>query len=100
MEDEMAQFARVATFEFDEAALEALLGRIRSEGMPEGVPAKRVTVLADRSAGKVVVAVRFDSEADLRTGSATLDAMSPPDVGSRRRVSVDEYEVVLEQEAP
>jgi hypothetical protein len=100
MEDEMAQFARVATFEFDEAALEALLARIRSEGMPEGVPATRVTVLADRAAGKVVVAVRFDSEEDLRTGSAALDAINPPDVGSRRRVSVDEYEVVLEHEAP
>jgi hypothetical protein len=100
MEDEMSQYARVATFEFDEAALEALLTRIRSEGMPEGVPAKRVTILADRAAGKVVVAVRFDSEEDLRTGSATLDAMSPPDVGNRRRVSVDTYEVVLEQQAP
>ncbi len=96
----MTQFARVATFEFDEAALEALLARIRSEGVPEGVPAKRVTVLADRSAGKVVVAVRFDSEEDLRTGSAALEAMSPPEVGTRRRVSVDTYEVVLEQEAP
>ena len=96
----MTQFARVATFEFDEAALEALLARIRSEGVPEGVPAKRVTVLADRSAGKVVVDVRFDSEEDLRTGSAALEAMSPPEVGTRRRVSVDTYEVVLEQEAP
>ena len=96
----MAQFARVATFEFDEAALEALLGRIRSSGMPEGVPAKRVTVLADRSAGRVLVAVRFDSEEDLRKGSATLDAMSPPEVGTRRRVSVDAYEVVFEQDAP
>ncbi len=96
----MPQFARVATFEFDEAALEALLGRIRGEGMPEGVPAKRVTVLADRAAGKVVVAVRFDSEEDLKKGSATLDAMNPPEVGTRRRVSVDTYEVVLEQESP
>jgi hypothetical protein len=95
----MAQYARVATFEFDDAALEALLDTIRRDGMPEGVPAKRVTVLADRSAGKVVVAVRFDSEEDLRKGSATLDAMSPPEVGTRRRVSVDSYEVVLEQGA-
>jgi hypothetical protein len=92
--------ARVATFEFDEAALEALLSTIRSTSMPEGVPAKRVTVLADRSAGKVVVAVRFDSEEDLKKGSATLDAMSPPEVGARRRVSVDAYEIVLEQESP
>jgi hypothetical protein len=96
----MPQFARVATFEFDETALEALLGRIRSEGMPEGVPAKRVTVLADRAAGKVVVAVRFDSKADLEKGSATLHAMNPPEVGNRRRVAVDAYEVVLEIDSP
>jgi hypothetical protein len=95
----MAQYARVATFEFDDAALEALLERIRGTGMPEGVPAKRVTVLADRAAGKVIVAMRFDSEEDLRQGSATLDAMSPPEVGSRRRVSVEAFEVVLEQDA-
>ncbi|MDP9259473.1 MAG: hypothetical protein M3Q31_23385 [Actinomycetota bacterium] len=94
----MPQFARVATFEFDDAALEALVSRIRSSGMPEGVPAKRVTILADRAAGKVVVAVRFDSEEDLKKGSAALDAMSPPEVGTRRRVSVDAYEVVLEIE--
>ncbi len=96
----MTQYARVATFEFDDEALEALVGRIRSTGMPEDVPAKRVTILADRAAGKVIVAVRFDSEEDLRKGSATLDAMNPPEVGNRRRVSVDAYEVVLEQEAP
>ena len=95
----MAQYARVATFEFDDAALEALLERMRGSGMPEGVPATRVTVLADRSAGKVIVAIRFNSEEDLRKGSATLDAMSPPEVGSRRRVSVEAYEVVLEQHA-
>ena len=93
----MAQYARVATFEFDEPALEALLDRIRGSDMPEGVPAKRVTVLADRASGKVVVAMRFDSEEDLRQGSATLDSMSPPEVGSRRRVSVESFEVMLEQ---
>lgn len=95
----MPQYARVATFEFDDAALEALLDRMRNTGMPEDVPAKRVTVLADRTAGKVVVAIRFDSEEDLRKGSATLDAMSPPEVGTRRRVSVEAYEVMLEQDA-
>jgi hypothetical protein len=100
MEDEMPQFARVATFEFDEQALEALLERIKSSGIPEGVPAKRVTVLADRAAGKAIVAIRFDSEEDLRTGSATLDAISPPEVGTRRRVNVEAYEVALEIEAP
>jgi hypothetical protein len=95
----MAQYARVATFEFDDGALDALLARIRGTDMPEGVPAKQVTVLADRSSGKVIVTMRFDSEEDLRTGSATLDAMSPPEVGTRRRISVESFEVVLEQEA-
>lgn len=95
----MAQYARVATFEFDDAALDALLGRIRDTPMPEDVPAKQVTVLADRSSGKVIITMRFDSEEDLRTGSAALDAISPPEVGTRRRVSVESFEVMLEQEA-
>ena len=101
MEDDMAEYARVVTFDADEAALEALLNEINAHGgPPEGVPAKRITVLADRSAGKVVVAVRFGSEEDLRKGAEVLEAMSPSDVGSMRRVSVDEYEVVLERQAP
>ena len=96
----MAEFARVATFEADDAALDALLSEINaSGGPPEGIPAKRITVLADRSAGKVVVAVRFASEDDLRKGAATLEAMNPPSGENIRRVSVDTYEVMLEREA-
>ena len=97
----MAEYVRVVTFEADDAALEALLGRIAADdGPPEGVPATRVTVLADRAAGQVAVAVRFGSEEDLRIGTATLEAMSPPDAGTIRRVSVGSYEVVLERDAP
>ena len=97
----MAEYARVVTFDADDAALDALLGEINAaDGPPEGVPAKRITVLADRSAGKVVVAVRFGSEEDLRRGAEAFEAMSPPDAGSMRRVSVDSYEVVLELQAP
>jgi hypothetical protein len=97
----MAEYARVVTFDADEAALEALLNEINShDGPPEGVPAKRITVLADRSAGKVVVAVRFGSEEDLRKGGEALEAMSPPAGGTIRRVSVDAYEIVLERDAP
>jgi hypothetical protein len=97
----MAEYARVVTFDADEAALEALLSEINShDGPPEGVPAKRITVLADRSAGKVVVAVRFGSEEDLRKGGEALEAMSPPAGGTIRRVSVDAYEIVLERDAP
>jgi hypothetical protein len=97
----MAEYARVVTFDADEAALDALLNEINSaDGPPEGVPATRITVLADRSAGKVLVAVRFGSEEDLRKGAEAFEAMSPPDAGSMRRVSVDSYEVVLERQAP
>jgi len=96
----MAEHARVVTFEADAAALEALIERISAvDDPPEGVPATRITVLADRAAGRVVVATRFASEEDLQVGAAALEAMSPPDVGSIRRVSVDSYEVVLERSA-
>ena len=96
----MPEYARVVTFDADSAALDALVNEIKSAGRaPEGVPAKRITVLADRAAGKVVVAIRFGSEEDLRTGAATLEGMSPPSDANMRRVSVDAYEVVLEMEA-
>lgn len=97
----MAEYARVVTFEADNEAIDALLNQINSvDGPPEGVPATRITVLTDRAAGKAVVALRFGSEADLRQGAEVLEAMSPPPAGSMRRVSVDEYEVSLERQAP
>jgi hypothetical protein len=96
----VSEYARVVTFDADSAALDALVNEIKSAGRaPEGVPAKRITVLADRAAGKVVVAIRFGSEEDLRTGAATLEGMSPPSDANMRRVSVDAYEVLLEMEA-
>jgi hypothetical protein len=97
----MPEYARVVTFDADEAALDALVKEIGShDGPPEGVPAKRIIVLADRSAGRVVVAVRFGSQEDLRKGAEALESMNPPDAGSIRRVSVEEYEVVLDRQAP
>ena len=97
----MAEFARVVTFEADEAALDALLNEINSSGgPPEGIAATRITVLADRAGGKVVVSVRFGSEEYQRKGVDDFEAMSPPDAGSMRRVSVDAYEVVLDRAAP
>ena len=95
----MPEYVRVAEFEADEAALDAMISAISEEsGPPEGVPGKSVIVLADRSAGKIRVAVRFGSEEDLRKGSAALDAMSPPEDVNVRRVSVDHFEVVLERQ--
>ncbi len=96
----MTEHVRVATFNADAAALDAVLEEINSqEGPPEGVPAKSLLVLADRSAGKAVFVARFGSEEDLKQGSETLDKMSPP-TGAMRRISVDTYEVVLDRQAP
>ena len=96
----MPDYARVVTFDADGAALDAVVSEINaSDGPPEGVPAKRITVLADRVAGKMVIAVLFGSEEDLQRGAATFEAMSPPDAGSMRRTSVTAYEVVLDRKA-
>jgi hypothetical protein len=97
----MTEYSRVTVFEADDAALDALLAEIgASDTPPADIPATQITVLADRAAGQVVVAVRFASEENLRKGAATLDAMRPPSAGSMRRVSVAEYEVALEKKAP
>ena len=96
----MAEYVRVATFDADNAALDALVAEIDAAGgAPEGLPATRIIVLADRSAGKVVVATRFGSAEDLATGSAVLEGMTPPPEGGMRRISVESYEVVLERQA-
>jgi hypothetical protein len=96
----MAEFARVVTFEADDAALDAMLSQISSaQGAPEGVKATRLTVLADRPGGRAIVSVRFGSEEDLRKGAEVFEKMSPPDTGNIRRVSVDVYEVVFDRQA-
>ncbi len=96
----MSEYARVVTFEADLAAIDAVVEEINSaDGPPPGVNAKRITVLADRAAGTLVIAVRFASEEDLTAGDAVFEAMSPPDDGTMRRVSVARYEVVLERDA-
>jgi hypothetical protein len=96
----MAEYARVVTFDADEAAIAAVVKEIESsDGPPPGVTAKKLTVLADRAAGKLVISVGFGSEEDLRKGAEVFEAMSPPAEGGMRRVSVDQYEVVLERDA-
>jgi hypothetical protein len=96
----MPDYVRVANFEGDESALDALVNQINSsDGPPEGVPAKRIIVLANRERGQISIVTRFGSQGDLQTGSATLETMSPDDA-AMRRTSVDTYEVVLERDAP
>ena len=95
----MPDYTRVVTFDADEAALEAMVKEISTaEGPPEGMNAKRITVLADRANGKVLIAVRFPSKEDLEKGAAIFEAMDPSDSGIKR-VAVDAYEIVLERDA-
>jgi hypothetical protein len=96
----MSEYVRVVDFEGDKAALDAMVSAISAEsGPPEGVPGKAITLLSDISGGKIRIVVRFGSEEDLRTGSAALEAMSPPEDINVRRVSVEQFEVVLERQA-
>jgi hypothetical protein len=96
----MSDWVRVATFEADNDAVETIVKEINSsEGPPPGIPAKSIMVLADRENGRARIVVRFDSEENLRTGSATLDGMEPPPEARMRRISVEKYEVVLERQA-
>ena len=95
----MSEYARVAIFEVDDAALDAIVAQInQTDAPPDGVPGTRITVLADRAGGKVAISVRFASEEDMATGSAVLDAMDPPENASMRRVSVDKFEVVIDKQ--
>ena len=97
----MPEYVRVATFEADNNALDAIVKEISSsEGPPPEIPGKSIMVLADRAGGKVRIVVRFGSEEDLRKGSEALDAMEPPPDANMRRVSVESFEVVLERQGP
>ncbi len=89
----------MAIFEVDDAALDAIIAQINStDAPPEGVPSTRITMLADRTGGKVAISVRFASEQDMAKGSAVLDAMDPPENTSMRRTSVDKFEVVIDKQ--
>ena len=83
----MSDWVRVATFDGDEAAARRLIEEIEKEsGPPPGIPSKSIVV-------------RFDSEENLATGSATLDGMEPPPEAGMRRISVEKLEVLLERQA-
>jgi hypothetical protein len=90
-------FARVATFEGDEAQISQMAEAIERDsqsGPPEGVPAKELLVLMGRDTAKLVAIVLFETEDDLRQGDATLNQMSPPpDASTVTRSSVEMFEV-------
>lgn len=96
-------FARVATFEGDQAEITQMAEAIRRDsesGPPEGVPAKEFLLLTGRDSGKAVGIVLFETEDDLRQGDATLNEMSPPaELGTLARRSVEMFEVAVRQRA-
>jgi hypothetical protein len=96
----MSDWVRVATFEGDEAAARRMVEEINKEpGPPPGIPAKSIMIALDRESNEIRVIVRFDSEENLRTGSATLDGMSPPEDVNMRRTRVTTAEILLERQA-
>src|SRR5215218_10066381 len=92
-------YARVVKWEGGSAdAIRESIERIQESaqsGPPEGVPSTGFTFLADPDAGRVLAIGMFETEDDLRQGSAALEQMSPPvDMGTR--VSVETYEVAAD----
>jgi hypothetical protein len=90
-------FARIATFEGDQAQISQMaetIGRDSESGPPEGVPAKELLVLTGRDSGKLMAIVLFETEDELRQGDATLNQMSPPaEVAPVARSNVEMFEV-------
>ena len=85
----MPEYVRIAEFEGDQAALDTLVNDIKShDGPPDGVPATRINVAAQRDSGKIMVVVHFASKDDLDTGNKVLDEMTPPAGATLRRTSV------------
>ena len=94
----MSEWVRVVTFNATSEGIDALVQEIeQSEGPPPGVESTRITILGDRSAGRLAVAIRFPSEEALKAGGAVLEGMNPPEGVVRE--SVEELEVLLERTA-
>ena len=90
--------ARVATFEHDDVdkMVEAIRRDVESGSRPPGLEgAKGIMVMVDRTKGKSMGVVLFDSEEALKQGDEALNQMTPGE-GSRR-TSVEFYEVPIQQ---
>jgi hypothetical protein len=94
----MSEWTRVVTFNATSDGIDALVQQIsEADGPPPGVDSARITVLGDRAAGRLAVAIRFPSEEALRAGAAVLEGMDPP--AGLTRESVEELEVFFERSA-
>jgi hypothetical protein len=94
-------YVRIARFEGgDVAEADQAVAGVRQqmgEERPPGLEAaKRLMMLIDRQNGRGLGLTFFESEDDLRRGDEALNAMNPQ--GSARRMSVETYEVAIDQE--
>jgi hypothetical protein len=93
----LPMFARMATFQVDNPDLiehEVDTTRRYTQGgrLPDGIPAVGFLMMVDRTGGKVVEILLFETEDDLRKGDETMDALAPGE-GSMHRVALDLLEV-------
>ncbi len=92
-------YARVVRFtDATPERIDAVVARVEeSDGPPPGVPAKAMKLLVDESQSTAIFIGFFDSEDDMREGSAVLDQMDTGDVPGTR-ASVDLCEVKIERD--
>lgn len=88
--------ARVTTWEGGTAdGIRGAMDEIRSRagsGPPEGVTSIGLTMLGDPDSGRILMIGLFESEDDLRSSEAALQAMDPPP-GIGNRTATDIYQV-------
>jgi hypothetical protein len=94
-------YVRIARFEGgDLAEADQAVARVREQMQGERPPglegAKRLLMLIDRQNGRGLGVTFFESEDDMRRGDEALNAMTPQ--GSARRMSVEMYEVAIDQQ--
>ena len=86
-------YARVVRFtDVDTERIDSIAADIEAGEPPTGVPAKGIQMIVDEAQGTAVAVVLFESEEDMRTGGAALEAMDASETPGTR-VSVDSGEV-------
>jgi hypothetical protein len=92
-------YARIVRFtDVEPGRIEARQAATEGEGPPEGVPATRVQVFHDPQQRTAIVVQHYETEDDMKTGEAVLDAMDPSETPGTR-VSVDRCELRFERKA-
>ena len=84
-------YARVVRF--TDASLDRINARSDEQGPPEGANPKSVQIVYDDSQKTAVAILLFETEEEMRSADASLQAMDPDEVPGTR-ASVDQGEIV------